>query len=46
MEGVAMDENTGELDMLVTLFDNAGDDEQEPEDSAMGSKYVDEGDGE
>lgn len=41
-----MDDNTNELDTLVTLFDNAGDDEQEPEDSTMGSKYVADGDGE
>lgn len=41
-----MDDNTSELDTLVTLFDNAGDDEQEPEDSVMGSKYVADGDGE
>lgn len=41
-----MDDNTSELDTLVTLFDNAGDDEQEPEDSTMGSKYETDGDGE
>lgn len=41
-----MDDDTNELDTLVTLFDNAGDDEQEPEDSAMGSKYEADGDGE
>lgn len=41
-----MDDSTNELDTLVTLFDNAGDDEQKPEDSTMGSKYEADGDGE
>lgn len=41
-----MDETTGALDTLTTLFDNAGDDEQEPEDSVIGSKYEADGDGE
>lgn len=41
-----MCDNANELDVLVTLFDNPGDDEQEPENSAMGSKCEADGDDE